>query len=71
MNYNFIWGTTGSNSSTWNKWTPHKNGTINTPHKNGTIKYTIQIWEIKTNKYMKITLIYRNKKEKKNMKGLF
>jgi hypothetical protein len=34
----------------------------NTPHEDGTIKYTVRRRKIKTNKYVKITLI--NDKEK-------
>jgi hypothetical protein len=41
-----------------------QNGKTNTPHKDGTNKYTVRIREIKTNKYVKITLIYYNEKEK-------
>ena len=44
--------------------TPHKDGKTNTPHKDGTTKYTGQRREIKTNKYVKITLIYYNEKKK-------
>jgi hypothetical protein len=35
----------------------------NTPHKDETTKYTIQRKKIKTNKYVKITLINYNEKE--------
>jgi hypothetical protein len=37
----------------------------NTPHKDGTTKNIVQRREIKTKKYVKITLIYYNEKENK------
>jgi hypothetical protein len=46
-----------------------KTGKQSTPHKDKTTKYTVQRWKIKTNKYVKIALIYYNKKEKK-LEGL-
>jgi hypothetical protein len=36
----------------------------NTPHEDGTTKYTVRRRKIKTNKYVKITLIYYKEKEK-------
>jgi hypothetical protein len=44
--------------------TLYKDGKTNTPHKDGTTKYTVLKREIKTNNYVKITLIYYNEKEK-------
>jgi hypothetical protein len=41
-----------------------KTGQQNTQHKNRTTKYIVHRREIKTKKYVKITLIYYNKKEK-------
>ena len=50
--------------------TPHKDGKTNTPHKDGTTKYTVQRREIKTSKYVKITLIYYNNEKEKQFGGM-
>jgi hypothetical protein len=36
----------------------------NTPHRDKTTKYIVRRWKIKAHKYVKITLIYYNGKEK-------
>jgi hypothetical protein len=48
-----------------------KTGQQNTPHEDETIKYTVRKREIKTKKYVKITLIYYNDKEKQFGRHLF